>query len=107
MSFAFYNLLKHPEAYRKAQQEVDEAVGDGPITVEHTSKLQYIQAVSVIKKGTMIGLSELLLIRNLGSAGDVAINPHNPKHQRHANQRRDHRWEVCSDHERHTHRPDV
>lgn len=46
LSFAFYNLLKHPEAYRKAQQEVDEVCGDGPITAEHTSKLQYIQAVS-------------------------------------------------------------
>ncbi|KAF3767140.1 hypothetical protein M406DRAFT_39325 [Cryphonectria parasitica EP155] len=45
LSFAFYNLLKHPEVYRKAQQEVDEVVGTGPITVEHVSKLQYIQAI--------------------------------------------------------------
>lgn len=46
LSFAFYNLLKHPEAYRKAQQEVDEVVGEGPIKVEHVAKLQFIQAVS-------------------------------------------------------------
>lgn len=45
LSFAFYNLLKHPDVYRRAQQEVDEVIGDGPITVEHVSKLQYIQAV--------------------------------------------------------------
>lgn len=45
LSFAFYHLLKHPEAYRKAQQEVDQVVGEGRITPQHVSKLQYIQAV--------------------------------------------------------------
>lgn len=45
LSFAFYNLLKHPDTYRRAQQEVDEVVGDGPIKVEHVPKLQFIQAV--------------------------------------------------------------
>ncbi|KAI0384686.1 cytochrome P450 [Hypomontagnella monticulosa] len=45
LSFAFYELLKHPEAYRKAQQEVDTVIGKGPITVEHMSKLPYIVAV--------------------------------------------------------------
>ncbi|KAI1135806.1 cytochrome P450 [Hypoxylon sp. FL0543] len=45
LSFAFYELLKHPEAYRKAQQEVDTVIGKGPITVEHMSKLPYITAV--------------------------------------------------------------
>ncbi|KAK2614230.1 hypothetical protein N8I77_001076 [Diaporthe amygdali] len=44
LSFAFYNLLKNPEAYRKAQEEVDEVVGSGPITVDMVKKLQYIQA---------------------------------------------------------------
>lgn len=45
LSFAMYNLLKHPDTYRKAQQEVDEVIGDGPITVDHVAKLQFIQAV--------------------------------------------------------------
>ncbi|KAJ4405951.1 hypothetical protein N0V82_010211 [Gnomoniopsis sp. IMI 355080] len=45
LSFAMYNLLKHPEVYRKAQQEVDEVIGDGSIKVEHVGKLQYIQAI--------------------------------------------------------------
>lgn len=45
MSFVFYELLKHPEAYRTAQTEVDEVVGEGPITVQHLSKLKYINAV--------------------------------------------------------------
>ncbi|PSR82537.1 cytochrome P450 [Coniella lustricola] len=45
LSFAFYNLLKHPEVYSKAQKEVDSVVGTGPISVEHVSKLQYIQAI--------------------------------------------------------------
>ncbi|KAI3530549.1 cytochrome P450 [Colletotrichum filicis] len=45
LSFAFYQLLKHPEAYRKAQQEVDEVVGKGQIKVDHMSKLPYINGV--------------------------------------------------------------
>lgn len=46
LSFTFYNLLKNPEAYRKAQEEVDQVVGKGPITIDHLSKLRYIPAVS-------------------------------------------------------------
>ncbi|OTA99870.1 hypothetical protein M426DRAFT_67006 [Hypoxylon sp. CI-4A] len=45
LSFAFYQLLKHPETYRKAQEEVDRVLGKGPITVDHMSKLPYIAAV--------------------------------------------------------------
>lgn len=45
LSFAFYNLLKNPEVYRKAQEEVDRVAGEGPITVELVNKLQYLQAV--------------------------------------------------------------
>lgn len=45
LSFAFYNLLKHPEAYRKAQQEVDDVIGQGPVKVEHMGKLHYIAAI--------------------------------------------------------------
>lgn len=45
LAFSFYNLLKHPEAYEKAQQEVDQVIGRGPITVEHLTKLPYLSAV--------------------------------------------------------------
>ncbi|KAF2264005.1 cytochrome P450 [Lojkania enalia] len=45
LSFAFYFLLKNPSAYLKAQQEVDEVIGNAPITVEHLSKLPYLNAV--------------------------------------------------------------
>ncbi|KAK6063914.1 cytochrome P450 [Seiridium cupressi] len=38
LSFAFYELLKNPAEYRKAQQEVDKVV-------EHMSKLSYISAI--------------------------------------------------------------
>ena len=40
-----YELLRNPEMYIKAQQEVDSVVGKGPITVDHLSKLPYISAV--------------------------------------------------------------
>src|SRR3569833_442827 len=45
LSFAFYHLLKPPDAYRRAQQEVDEVVGSGPITAEHLGKLRFLAAV--------------------------------------------------------------
>ncbi|KAK9234132.1 cytochrome P450 [Lipomyces kononenkoae] len=45
LSFAFHQLLKHPEAYRKAQDEVDEVVGTGQIKIEHLGQLKYIAAV--------------------------------------------------------------
>ena len=45
LSFAFFQLLKHPAAYQKAQQEVDEVIGTGAIKIEHMAKLPYINAV--------------------------------------------------------------
>ncbi|KAH7156720.1 cytochrome P450 [Dactylonectria macrodidyma] len=45
LSFAFYQLLKHPETYQKAQSEVDDVVGKGVIEVGHLSKLPYINGV--------------------------------------------------------------
>lgn len=45
LSFAMYRLMKNPDVFRKAQQQVDEVVGKGPITVEHMTKLPYIEAI--------------------------------------------------------------
>lgn len=45
LSFACYYLLKDPEAYRKAREEVDRVVGQGRVTYQHLSKLTYIEAV--------------------------------------------------------------
>lgn len=45
LSFTFYYLLKHPRVLKKAQQEVDEVVGEAGIQLEHLSKLQYLTAI--------------------------------------------------------------
>ncbi|KAJ3453877.1 hypothetical protein MRS44_018509 [Fusarium solani] len=45
LSFTFYQLLKYPEKYRKAQHEVDDVIGQSTIKVDHLSKLPYISAV--------------------------------------------------------------
>ncbi|CAK7211614.1 hypothetical protein SCUCBS95973_001175 [Sporothrix curviconia] len=45
LSFAFFDLLRHPEAYQTAQQEVDAICGTGPITVDMVNKLKFIPAV--------------------------------------------------------------
>ncbi|SPO06415.1 probable bifunctional P-450:NADPH-P450 reductase [Cephalotrichum gorgonifer] len=45
LSFAMYQLLKNPDAYAKAQQEVDSVVGKGAITVDHLSRLPYMNGV--------------------------------------------------------------
>lgn len=45
LSFATYYILKNPETYRKAQEEVGRVVGKNPVKFEHISKLPYIDAV--------------------------------------------------------------
>ncbi|KAI0844915.1 bifunctional P-450:NADPH-P450 reductase [Daldinia vernicosa] len=45
LSYAMYRLLKNPDTYRKVQQEVDQVIGKGPVTVQHMQKLPYITAV--------------------------------------------------------------
>ncbi|KAL9619781.1 MAG: hypothetical protein Q9160_005617 [Pyrenula sp. 1 TL-2023] len=45
LSFAFYFLMAHPEAYRKTRQEVDNVCGKERIKFEHLSKLPYVAAV--------------------------------------------------------------
>lgn len=44
LSFLFYELLDNAPCYRKAQKEVDDVVGKGPVTLDHLSKLPYIEA---------------------------------------------------------------
>ncbi|KAJ3570152.1 hypothetical protein NPX13_g5828 [Xylaria arbuscula] len=43
-SFLFYLLLKNPETYHKAQQEVDRVLGDGVLKPEHLTQFKYIEA---------------------------------------------------------------
>ncbi|KAL1848448.1 hypothetical protein Plec18170_008046 [Paecilomyces lecythidis] len=45
LSFAMYYLMKTPDIMAKATQEIDEVVGDQELTVEHLSKLKYINAI--------------------------------------------------------------
>uniref|UniRef100_A0A0D2YKI3 Bifunctional cytochrome P450/NADPH--P450 reductase n=1 Tax=Fusarium oxysporum (strain Fo5176) TaxID=660025 RepID=A0A0D2YKI3_FUSOF len=45
LSFAFYSMLKNPDAYLKAQQEVDSIMGRDPITVDKLFQLKYVPAV--------------------------------------------------------------
>ncbi|KKF96040.1 NADPH--cytochrome P450 reductase [Ceratocystis platani] len=45
LSFAFYEMLKKPETYQKAQAEVDAVIGREPIALHHLTKLPYIAAV--------------------------------------------------------------
>lgn len=43
LGFLFYHLLKNPEKYLRAQQEVDEVLGDRPIEAKDISHLVYIK----------------------------------------------------------------
>ena len=45
LSFLWYYMLKSPEAYRKAQEEVDKVIGTRSIQYEDLSKLPYINAM--------------------------------------------------------------
>lgn len=44
LSFLFYELLESPEAYAKAEEEVNKVCGKNAITVEHMGKLPYLEA---------------------------------------------------------------
>ncbi|KAL8787186.1 MAG: hypothetical protein Q9195_007877 [Heterodermia aff. obscurata] len=44
LSFLFYHFLKNPEKLQKAQQEVDQVLGDAPIELKHISQFKYIDA---------------------------------------------------------------
>ena len=43
LGFLFYHLLRNPDKYLRAQQEVDEVLGDGPLELKHIPKLEYIK----------------------------------------------------------------
>lgn len=43
LGFLFYHLLRNPEKYLRAQKEVDEVLGDGPMEGKHLSQLVYIK----------------------------------------------------------------
>jgi len=43
LGFLFYHLLRNPETYLKAQAEVDQVLGDGPMEAKHISQLVYIK----------------------------------------------------------------
>lgn len=45
LSFITYYLLKSPDACDKARKEVDTVVGTGPVTVDHLTKLPYLEAI--------------------------------------------------------------
>ncbi|KAF9783630.1 hypothetical protein IL306_008757 [Fusarium sp. DS 682] len=45
LSFAFYYLLENPDKLQKAHEEVDEVLGDENLTVDHLSKMPYINMI--------------------------------------------------------------
>ncbi|KAK2757462.1 fum6p [Colletotrichum kahawae] len=45
LSFSIYYLVEHPEEMRKAREEVDRVIGDGPINVQHLQKLPFLDSV--------------------------------------------------------------
>jgi len=69
LSFLFYYLLKNPAAYQTAQRQVDSVIGRGPITVEHMSKLPYVEAC----------LRETLRLTSTAPAFTVQIVPDGPE----------------------------
>lgn len=45
LSFSIYYLVEHPEEMRKAREEVDRVIGDGPINVQHLQQLPFLDPV--------------------------------------------------------------
>jgi cytochrome P450/NADPH-cytochrome P450 reductase len=79
LSFVFYYLLKNPEAYQQAQREVDEMIGNKPITADHLSKLPYLNAVSILFLH-----GEMTLTTTFGFARNVAFESNSARDRRSA-----------------------
>ncbi|KAI1291550.1 cytochrome P450 [Xylaria venustula] len=69
LSFLFYNLLKNPETYHKAQQEVDRVLGDGVLKPEHLTQFKYIEACI---RETM-RITSTITILNIAAIEDTVI----------------------------------
>jgi cytochrome P450/NADPH-cytochrome P450 reductase len=55
LSFTFYYLLSNPAAYARAQQEVDNILGNTTITAIHLARLPYLSAV--LRKSLQLSLT--------------------------------------------------
>lgn len=94
-TFTMYWLVKRPEVYRKVQEEIDSVVGDGPIRVEHVSKLKYLSAVCLTPSPS--GARSLILVLTtviLGHSGNPPPQRPDPGLCKEAHQGRDHRRQV-------------
>ncbi|KAE8363632.1 cytochrome P450 [Aspergillus caelatus] len=67
LSFAMYYLLTTPDAMARATHEVDDVVGDHELTIEHLSKLKYLNAI----------LRETL--RLMPTAPGFSVTPYKPE----------------------------
>ncbi|ORY56856.1 cytochrome P450 [Pseudomassariella vexata] len=76
LSFAIYQLLKHPDEYRKVQEEVDRVIGKGPVTVDHMSKLPYIEATlrETLRLCSPINVIQVRPIEDTLLAGKYPVN---------------------------------
>lgn len=67
LSFAFTLLLKSPAAYKRAQAEVDNIIGQGQLKVEHLKQFEYLNAV----------LRETLRLQPTAPAFSRGLQPNN------------------------------
>ena len=65
-------MLKNPSTYFKAQQEADEVIGSGKVTVEHLKDLHYIEAI--LRETLRLEPTAPVIVRGLRDDKDEA-NP--------------------------------
>lgn len=77
LSFSFYELIKHPDAYQKAQEEIDRVVGTGPLKPDHLPQLSYLAAVfrEVLRLHSPIGTFIVCPIKEETLARKYNVNP--------------------------------
>lgn len=104
LSFAFYSMLKNPQTFQKAQQEVGTIMGRDRITVDKLFKLKYIPAVSYsnLPSSTfssaytrLYAMAQVLYINLiLGAARDTAPMLAHPRHYARGSRRHATSWQV-------------
>ncbi|KAF3036352.1 hypothetical protein E8E12_008017 [Didymella heteroderae] len=77
LGFLFYHLLKNPEKYLRAQHEVDELLGDGPLEPKHIPQLVYLKFAiyETLRFMGPIGLNSKHALKPTKIAGKYQVEP--------------------------------
>ena len=94
LSFITYYLVKNPEAMRKLREEIDEKIGDRPMSVKDINQLPYLLGKSPVRTRTCISGNNSPCLHS-DYARDPAPRSYSPRKVRGSTRGHCGRREVC------------